>query len=156
MLSRDRRLPDWLRFHLWQVAVLTALATVLRLVPWVAAPSNLTAAIVDGEGVVINWTAPTEDAEAVTGYQILCRRPLQGEHRLLVHVDDTGPHSKAHGGARQEDLASIRSPADGGDGPHGLGSVPCCEGGRPREPSMRSTRPRLVQTRPPTKTRRFI
>ena len=55
-----------------------------------AAPGNLTAAIVEGEGVVLNWDAPAEDAESVTGYQVLRRRPLNGESKPLVHVADTG------------------------------------------------------------------
>ena len=53
-------------------------------------PTNLTAAIVEGEGVAINWDAPAGDAESVTGYQVLRRRPLSGERTLLVYVADTG------------------------------------------------------------------
>ena len=53
------------------------------------APSNLTAAIADG-GVILTWDAPAEDAASVTGYEILRRRPKEGEATLLVLVADTG------------------------------------------------------------------
>ena len=55
-----------------------------------AAPGNLTAEIVAGQGVVLNWDAPAEDAESVTGYQVLRRRPLQGDPGPRVYVADTG------------------------------------------------------------------
>ena len=35
------------------------------------APSSLTAAAVDGGGVDLSWSAPAEDAESVTGYEVL-------------------------------------------------------------------------------------
>ena len=54
-----------------------------------SAPSNLTAAIADG-GVVLNWSSPVQDAASVTGYEILRRRPREGEGALLVLVADTG------------------------------------------------------------------
>ena len=38
--------------------------------------------------VTLNWDAPDDDT--VTGYQILRRRPSEGEQTLLVHVNDTG------------------------------------------------------------------
>ena len=52
-------------------------------------PSNLTASLVEG-GVQLNWDAPQARAAEVSGYQILRRRPDEGESRLLVLVDDTG------------------------------------------------------------------
>ena len=52
-------------------------------------PSNLTAAIADG-GVILNWSSPVQDAATVTGYEILRRRPKEGENNLLVLVADTG------------------------------------------------------------------
>lgn len=53
-------------------------------------PVNLIAEIVEGKGVALTWDAPSEDAESVTGYQILRRLPLQGEPRPTVYVADTG------------------------------------------------------------------
>ena len=38
--------------------------------------------------VSLNWDAPGDDS--VTGYQILRRRPREGEKTLLVYVNDTG------------------------------------------------------------------
>ena len=51
------------------------------------APRNLTA-VVNGDGhVVLSWEAPEDDS--ITGYQILRRRPTEGEDTLLVYVADT-------------------------------------------------------------------
>ena len=52
-------------------------------------PSNLTASLVV-DGIQLNWEAPQARAAEVSGYQILRRRPDEGESRLLVLVDDTG------------------------------------------------------------------
>ena len=52
-------------------------------------PSNLTASLVV-DGIQLNWEAPQARAEEVSGYQILRRRPDEGEARLLVLVADTG------------------------------------------------------------------
>ena len=49
------------------------------------APTNLTATLVDG-GVSLNWDAPAEEAESITGYAIL---RAQGEAELSVLVADT-------------------------------------------------------------------
>ena len=38
--------------------------------------------------MTLSWDAPDDDT--VTGYQILRRKPTEGENTLLVHVDDTG------------------------------------------------------------------
>ena len=51
-------------------------------------PGNLTGTANTNGTVTLRWDAP-EDA-SVTGYQILRRRPTEGENKLLVHVDDTG------------------------------------------------------------------
>ena len=59
------------------------------------APSNLTAAIADG-GVILNWSSPVQDAASVTGYQILRRRPREGEGTMLVLVEDTGSTATTH------------------------------------------------------------
>ena len=51
------------------------------------APQNLTA-VVNGDGhIVLSWEAPGDDS--ITGYQILRRRPTEGEDTLLVYVADT-------------------------------------------------------------------
>ena len=51
-------------------------------------PRNLTGTA-NAEGTVtLRWDAPNDDS--VTGYQILRRRPGEGEGTLLVHVNDTG------------------------------------------------------------------
>ena len=51
-------------------------------------PRNLTGTA-NAEGTVtLRWDAPNDDS--VTGYQILRRRPREGEGTLLVHVNDTG------------------------------------------------------------------
>ncbi len=73
-----------------------ALLAALLAIPWAvhaqsgpAAPGNLTAVVLD-DGISLSWDAPTEQADAVTGYQVLRRRPVQGENSLLALVDDTG------------------------------------------------------------------
>ena len=73
-----------------------ALLAALLVIPWAvqaqsdpAAPSNLTAEVLD-DGISLSWDAPTEQADAVTGYQVLRRRPAQGENSLLTLVEDTG------------------------------------------------------------------
>ena len=51
------------------------------------APRNLTGAANADGTVTLSWDAPKDDS--VTGYQILRRRPREGEGTLLVHVNDT-------------------------------------------------------------------
>ena len=51
------------------------------------APSNLTAAPVEGGGVTLSWTAPAEDADSVTGYEVL---RAAGEDELATLAADTG------------------------------------------------------------------
>ena len=53
------------------------------------APSNLTAAVKQG-ALTLRWDAPAQHAESVTGYQVLRRRPLEGEKDLLLVERDTG------------------------------------------------------------------
>ena len=51
------------------------------------APGNLSAAPADDGGVALAWDAPAEDAESVTGYEIL---RAQGGGNLATLVADTG------------------------------------------------------------------
>ena len=53
-----------------------------------AKPRNLTGTANRDGTVTLRWDAPDDDS--VTGYQILRRRPTEGERTLLVHVNDTG------------------------------------------------------------------
>ena len=51
------------------------------------APRNLMATINPDGSVTLSWEAPGDDS--ITGYQILRRRPTEGERTLLVYVADT-------------------------------------------------------------------
>ena len=53
-----------------------------------AAPQNLTAESNNDGTITLTWNAPDDDS--VTGYQILRRRPQEGENSLEVYVSDTG------------------------------------------------------------------
>ena len=53
-----------------------------------AAPTNLTGAADEDGRITLTWTAP--DDASVTGYQILRRRPREGEQSLEIYVADTG------------------------------------------------------------------
>ena len=53
------------------------------------APSNLAVALVDNR-VTLSWDAPAKDSASVTGYEVLRRRPQQGENSLSTLVADTG------------------------------------------------------------------
>ena len=52
-----------------------------------AKPTGLTATVNADGHIVLSWTAPNDDS--ITGYQILRRRPGEGESSLLVYVADT-------------------------------------------------------------------
>ena len=52
------------------------------------APTNLTAVVNADGSVTLTWDAPDDDS--VTGYQVLRRRPYEGEKALLVYVENTG------------------------------------------------------------------
>ena len=54
-----------------------------------APAQNLRAEVLAGGGIVLSWDAPAEDAESITGYEILRRRPNRGENTLLSYVGDT-------------------------------------------------------------------
>ena len=58
-------------------------------------PTDLTAQIVEG-GVELEWDAPTWKPESVTGYEVLRRRPDQGENTLKVLAADTGSAETAY------------------------------------------------------------
>ena len=60
--------------------------------PEALAPSGLTAAVEDG-GVALSWTAPTEDAGSVTGYEVL---RAQGSAALTTLAADTGNTDTAY------------------------------------------------------------
>ena len=51
------------------------------------APTNLTAVVNADGSITLSWDAPADDS--ITGYQILRRRPLEGDDTLLVYVEDT-------------------------------------------------------------------
>ena len=51
-------------------------------------PTGLTVSLVENK-VTLSWSAPAEDAESVDGYEILRRRPMEGETSLATLVADT-------------------------------------------------------------------
>ena len=53
------------------------------------APSGLEVSLVENR-VTLTWDAPASDAASVTGYEILRRRPNEGEAALTTLVADTG------------------------------------------------------------------
>ena len=57
------------------------------------APTNLTAALAEGGGVTLSWDAPTEEADGITGYEIL---RAVGEGEMATLVDDTGSTSTSY------------------------------------------------------------
>ncbi len=60
------------------------------------AAQNLRAALLPGGGVGLSWDASAEDAESITGYEILRRRPRRGEDTLLSYVGDTGSNATSY------------------------------------------------------------
>ena len=52
------------------------------------APENLMATVNPDGTITLSWDAPDDDS--ITGYQILRRRPQEGEDTLLIYVQDTG------------------------------------------------------------------
>ena len=63
------------------------------------APANLTAVPADGQ-VVLSWDAPAEDADAVTGYQVL---RAEGQGGLSTLVSDTGNTTTTYTDAKVAD-----------------------------------------------------
>ena len=55
--------------------------------------SNLTAAVAAVGGVILSWTAPTEDAASVTGYEIL---RAVGEGEIATLVADTASNATSY------------------------------------------------------------
>ena len=53
------------------------------------APSGLEVSLVENR-VALSWDAPASDAASVTGYEVLRRRPKEGEKTLTTLVADTG------------------------------------------------------------------
>ena len=51
------------------------------------AAGNLTATVNPDGSITLTWEAPGDDS--ITGYQILRRRPTEGEDTLLMYVADT-------------------------------------------------------------------
>ena len=51
-------------------------------------PTGLTVSLVENK-VTLSWVAPAEDADSVTGYEILRRRPMEGETALATLAADT-------------------------------------------------------------------
>ena len=51
-------------------------------------PTGLTVSLVENR-VTLSWTAPAQDAASVDGYEILRRRPLEGETAMATLVADT-------------------------------------------------------------------
>ena len=58
-------------------------------------PTGLTVSLVENR-VTLSWTAPAEDAESVDGYEILRRRPFEGESTLATLVADTESTATAY------------------------------------------------------------
>ncbi len=84
------------------IALLVVLAAPLALArhalaqtPADEAPTNLTVTLTNG-AVTLSWTAPTQDAAAVTGYRMLRRRPDAGESAFQTLVADTASTSTTY------------------------------------------------------------
>ena len=58
-------------------------------------PTGLTVSLAENK-VTLGWAAPAEDAESVDGYEILRRRPSEGESALATLVADTGSTATAY------------------------------------------------------------
>lgn len=54
-----------------------------------SSPSDLSASV-ELSGVVLSWTAPTDDVESITGYEIYRKRLLEFETKWAQLVADTG------------------------------------------------------------------
>ena len=59
-----------------------------------AKPTNLTATVNDNGSITLSWDDPADDS--ITGYQILRRRPSEGEKTLLVYVENTGSSATSY------------------------------------------------------------
>ena len=89
------------------------------LAPADQAPTNLTADIVDG-GIALSWTAPVEDADSVTGYEILRRRPNRDETTLATLVADTNSSDTTYTDSTANEAGGgVRLPGQGAAGERG-------------------------------------
>ena len=57
------------------------------------APTNLTVALAEGGGVALSWNAPSEDADSVTGYEVL---RAAGDAAFSTLVSNTGSTATAY------------------------------------------------------------
>ena len=57
------------------------------------APTGLTVALAEGGGVALSWDAPSEDADSVTGYEVL---RAAGDAEFSALVSDTGSTATAY------------------------------------------------------------
>ena len=71
-----------------------AIMAALLVIPWAAhaqndatAPRNLTASIVD-DGIALDWDTPTENADTVTGYQMLRRDPNEDAVGVFTIIEN--------------------------------------------------------------------
>ena len=94
LLWRDLGRISWIAILALAALMLASLAVEAQ--SDATAPGNLTVEIVAANGVALNWDAPAEDSESVTGYEVLRRLPLQGERRPTVYVANTGSTATAY------------------------------------------------------------
>ena len=66
-----------------------------------SAPTNLTATVNDDGSITLSWNTPDDDT--ITGYEILRRRPTQGENRLMTYMADTGNSAATYTDANATD-----------------------------------------------------
>ena len=85
--------PAYVAKGLTVIIVVLAVMLALPRLAWAQtpadeAPTGLTVALTNG-AVTLSWIAPIQDATSVTGYQVLRRRPNEGESAFQTLVADT-------------------------------------------------------------------